>query len=79
MQLTPTFGSLLHPFRHVFTAPTFATFLTLIMVPVMLLIIAKIKHRRAWKKSLRVQGAGTVVVERPRNTLRPDPPGAAVV
>ncbi len=32
---------------------TFATFLTLIMVPVMLLIIAKIKHRRQWKKSLR--------------------------
>ncbi len=29
MQLTPSFGSLLHPFRHVFTAPTFATFLTL--------------------------------------------------
>jgi multidrug efflux pump len=29
---------------------TFATFLTLIMVPVMLLIIAKIKHRRQWKR-----------------------------
>src|SRR4051812_8991581 len=29
MQLTPSFGSLLHPFRHVFTAPTFATFLTI--------------------------------------------------
>jgi hypothetical protein len=29
MQLTPTFGSLLHPFRQVFTAPTFATFLTI--------------------------------------------------
>jgi hypothetical protein len=29
MQLTPTFGSLLHQFRHVFTAPTFATFLTI--------------------------------------------------
>ncbi|MCB9167147.1 MAG: efflux RND transporter permease subunit [Flavobacteriales bacterium] len=32
---------------------TFATFLTLIMVPVMLLIIAKIKHRRAWKHAMR--------------------------
>jgi len=31
---------------------TFATFLTLIMVPVMLLIIAKIKHRRASKRGL---------------------------
>jgi hypothetical protein len=31
----------------------FATFLTLIMVPVMLLIIMKIKHRRQWKRSLR--------------------------
>lgn len=31
----------------------FATFLTLIMVPVMLLIIQKIKHRRQWKRSLR--------------------------
>jgi Cu/Ag efflux pump CusA len=31
---------------------TFATFLTLIMVPVMLLIIQKIKHRRQWKRSL---------------------------
>ena len=30
----------------------FATFLTLIMVPVMLLIIAKIKHRRASKRGL---------------------------
>ena len=30
---------------------TFATFLTLIVVPVMLLIIAKIKHRRAWKRN----------------------------
>lgn len=28
----------------------FATFLTLIMVPVMLLIVQKIKHRRQWKK-----------------------------
>ena len=34
---------------------TFATFLTLIMVPVMLLIIAKIKHRRAWKKAMRAE------------------------
>ncbi|HRN36505.1 MAG TPA: efflux RND transporter permease subunit, partial [Flavobacteriales bacterium] len=31
----------------------FATFLTLIMVPVMLLIVMKIKHRRQWKKELR--------------------------
>lgn len=31
----------------------FATFLTLIMVPVMLLIIMKIKHRRQWKSDLR--------------------------
>ena len=29
MQLTPSFGSLLHQYRHVFTAPTFATFLTI--------------------------------------------------
>ena len=29
MQLTPTFGSLLLQFRSVFTAPTFATFLTI--------------------------------------------------
>lgn len=31
----------------------FATFLTLIMVPVMLLIVMKIKHRRQWKRDLR--------------------------
>ncbi|MBZ0204862.1 MAG: efflux RND transporter permease subunit [Flavobacteriales bacterium] len=31
----------------------FATFLTLIMVPVMLLIVMKIKHRRQWKRELR--------------------------
>ncbi len=30
----------------------FATFLTLIMVPVMLLIIMKIKHKRQWKRQL---------------------------
>jgi multidrug efflux pump subunit AcrB len=30
----------------------FATFLTLIMVPVMLLIIMKIKHKRQWKRHL---------------------------
>jgi multidrug efflux pump subunit AcrB len=36
---------------------TFATFLTLIMVPVMLLIIAKIKHRRQWKAELRVRNS----------------------
>jgi multidrug efflux pump subunit AcrB len=33
----------------------FATFLTLIMVPVMLLIVMKIKHRRQWKRQLREQ------------------------
>ena len=49
---------------------TFATFLTLIMVPVMLLIIAKIKHRRAWKKQLRMQAMG--ITQQPKNTLRPD-------
>ena len=31
----------------------FATFLTLIMVPVMLLIVQKIKHRGQWKQELR--------------------------
>ncbi|MBP9160822.1 MAG: efflux RND transporter permease subunit [Flavobacteriales bacterium] len=31
----------------------FATFLTLIMVPVMLLIVQKIKHRRQWKRGMR--------------------------
>lgn len=31
----------------------FATFLTLIMVPVMLLIVQKIKHRRQWKQDKR--------------------------
>ncbi len=36
----------------------FATFLTLIMVPVMLLVIAKIKHRRQWKKAERLRAAG---------------------
>ncbi|HRO98304.1 MAG TPA: efflux RND transporter permease subunit [Flavobacteriales bacterium] len=34
----------------------FATFLTLIMVPVMLLIVMKIKHRRQWKRSLVAKG-----------------------
>ncbi len=34
---------------------TFATFLTLIMVPVMLLIIAKIKHRRAANRAIRAE------------------------
>ena len=33
----------------------FATFLTLIMVPVMLLIVMKIKHRRQWKRELKQQ------------------------
>jgi multidrug efflux pump len=31
----------------------FATFLTLIMVPVMLLIVMKVKHRRQWKRRVR--------------------------
>ena len=35
----------------------FATFLTLILVPVMLLIVMKIKHRRQWKAQLREQAA----------------------
>ena len=35
----------------------FATFLTLIMVPVMLLIVMKIKHRRQWKRQVRAQAA----------------------
>ncbi|MEO8067876.1 MAG: efflux RND transporter permease subunit [Flavobacteriales bacterium] len=38
---------------------TFATFLTLIMVPVMLLIIAKIKHRRACNAARRAEKAVT--------------------
>lgn len=46
----------------------FATFLTLIMVPVMLLIVQKIKHRRQWKAQLRAQVATTEVKP---NTLRP--------
>ncbi|MEZ4789824.1 MAG: efflux RND transporter permease subunit [Flavobacteriales bacterium] len=46
----------------------FATFLTLIMVPVMLLIVQKIKHRRQWKAQLRTQVA---VSEAKSNTLRP--------
>lgn len=33
----------------------FATFLTLIMVPVMLLIVMKVKHRRQWKRDMRAQ------------------------
>jgi len=37
----------------------FATFLTLIMVPVMLLIVQKIEHRRQWKRSDRVSPAGS--------------------
>ena len=51
---------------------TFATFLTLIMVPVMLLIIAKIKHRRQWKRELRLANAPQVE-EMPRNMMRPGP------
>ena len=47
---------------------TFATFLTLIMVPVMLLIIAKIKHRRSWNKQ---RANVTVIGEAPKNTYRP--------
>ncbi|MGV3638759.1 MAG: efflux RND transporter permease subunit, partial [Flavobacteriales bacterium] len=48
----------------------FATFLTLIMVPVMLLIIAKIKHRRQWKRQLRAQAAAATPGIA-TNTLRP--------
>ncbi len=48
---------------------TFATFLTLIMVPVMLLIIAKIKHRR-YSNKLRHKQA-VIVDDAPKNTLRP--------
>ncbi|TXI82380.1 MAG: efflux RND transporter permease subunit [Flavobacteriales bacterium] len=48
----------------------FATFLTLIMVPVMLLIVMKIKHRRQWKKELREQAKSANVGLRP-NTMRP--------
>ncbi|HMC98449.1 MAG TPA: efflux RND transporter permease subunit, partial [Flavobacteriales bacterium] len=51
---------------------SFATFLTLIMVPVMLFIISKIKAGRAWKRSLReakVHGAEPAG----RNTLRQGP------
>jgi multidrug efflux pump subunit AcrB len=40
---------------------TFATFLTLIMVPVMLFIIAKIKHRRQWKRAERLRAQGLPV------------------
>ncbi len=47
----------------------FATFLTLIMVPVMLLIIAKIKHRRYSNQARRKQAL--IVNEVPKNTLRP--------
>jgi multidrug efflux pump len=35
----------------------FATFLTLIMVPVMLLIVMKVKDRRQWKRQVREQAA----------------------
>lgn len=46
----------------------FATFLTLIMVPVMLLIVMKIKHKRQWKAQRRAHAeAGTI---KP-STLRP--------
>ena len=51
----------------------FATFLTLIMVPVMLLIIAKIKHRRAWKRSMRLAAQAEVAPTPRGNTLRPGP------
>ena len=52
----------------------FATFLTLIMVPVMLLIIQKIKHRRQWKRSLRLAKDNADAVPSLRaNTMRPGP------
>lgn len=44
---------------------TFATFLTLIMVPVMLLIIMKIKARSAWKKHLREHGPTPITWQKP--------------
>jgi hypothetical protein len=40
------------------------------MVPVMLLIVMKIKHRRQWKKELREQAKSANVGLRP-NTMRP--------
>ncbi|MBK9627392.1 MAG: efflux RND transporter permease subunit [Flavobacteriales bacterium] len=46
----------------------FATFLTLIMVPVMLLIVQKIKHRRQWKRELREAEARS---NAPRNSMKP--------
>ncbi|MEO8587945.1 MAG: efflux RND transporter permease subunit [Flavobacteriales bacterium] len=52
---------------------TFATFLTLIMVPVMLLIIQKIKHRRAWKRSLVAANDASAMGTAGRNTLRTGP------
>lgn len=51
---------------------SFATFLTLIMVPVMLLIISKIKMRRAAKKAIH-QAAAKADAELRSNTLRPGP------
>ena len=48
----------------------FATFLTLIIVPVMLLIVMKIKHRRQWKRQLAEQAA-TGKDPYQTNTLRP--------
>jgi multidrug efflux pump len=48
----------------------FATFLTLIMVPVMLLIVMKIKHRRQWKEDLRA-GNSTLKSTMAANTVRP--------
>lgn len=49
----------------------FATFLTLILVPVMLLIVQKIKHRRQWKRELREQAAGGIPENFKPSTLRP--------
>ena len=48
----------------------FATFLTLILVPVMLLIVMKIKHRRQWKEDLRA-GNSTLKSTMAANTVRP--------
>ena len=49
----------------------FATFLTLIMVPVMLLIVMKIKHRRQWKRERKAKGIST------QAKPEPIPPAAA--
>jgi multidrug efflux pump subunit AcrB len=49
----------------------FATFLTLIMVPVMLLIVQKIKARRAYKRRLKEQGPAPITWQKPGPTPGP--------